>query len=287
MQGTFIGFNTATIKFEDKFLALMLKTKQQNQLCQNFYLQAPVLADLLLVLQNRMAKVLQRLDEKGESYKAELIAFNEQLLANTVPIELSEVEQPNPERRIISVTLKPGESWSTLILVLQNEQIASLRIDDMQVEALLFAIQRALTNSGDKQVIEYLGSSIDFLMLYALDLTKIQNVDYQQYRQDEWKLNLFSHYLGILFCCEVEDGKKIISGAVIKTSAAHPSEDENSIVLRLIAKSSKLKEVHAKYQPCQIFSQVIPSEPGKMLNLEECLRPLHAFYMETQAKINA
>ena len=27
MQGTFIGFNTASIKYEDKFLALMLKVK--------------------------------------------------------------------------------------------------------------------------------------------------------------------------------------------------------------------------------------------------------------------
>lgn len=35
MQGTFIGFNTASIKYEDKFLALMLKVKLSNQLCQS------------------------------------------------------------------------------------------------------------------------------------------------------------------------------------------------------------------------------------------------------------
>lgn len=40
MQGTFIGFNTASIKYEDKFLALMLKVKLSNQLCQSYYLQA-------------------------------------------------------------------------------------------------------------------------------------------------------------------------------------------------------------------------------------------------------
>jgi hypothetical protein len=37
---------------------------------------------------------------------------------------MAEIQQPNPERRIMSITLKPGETESTLILVLQNEQIA-------------------------------------------------------------------------------------------------------------------------------------------------------------------
>lgn len=282
MQGTFIGFNTASIKYEDKFLALMLKVKLSNQLCQSYYLQAQALTDLLLVLQHRMAIVLQRLNAEGESYKSELVAFNEQLIENTPVIDMPEVQQPNSERRVISITLKPGDTWSTLILVLQNEQIATLRIDDM-----LVGVQQSLKNAGDNELIKNLTSSLESLMLYALDLTNNKNVDYQQYIQDEWKLNLFSHYLGVLYCCDTEAGRKIISGAVIKTNAAHPSEQENSVVMRLIEKSPKLKEVHAKHQPCQIFSQIIPSQPGRMLSLEECLRPLHAFYMATQAKINA
>ncbi|MGP0745094.1 YjeJ family protein, partial [Escherichia coli] len=53
MQGTFIGFNTAGITFEDRFLALLLKIKQQNVPCQQYYLQAPILLDFLLILQNR------------------------------------------------------------------------------------------------------------------------------------------------------------------------------------------------------------------------------------------
>ncbi len=117
MQGTFIGFNTASIKYEDKFLALMLKVKLSNQLFQSYYLQAQALTDLLLVLQHRMAIVLQRLNAEGESYKSELVAFNEQLIENTPVIDMPEVQQPNPERRVISITLKPGATWSTLILV--------------------------------------------------------------------------------------------------------------------------------------------------------------------------
>ena len=39
-------------------------------------------------------------------------------------------------------------------------------------------------------------------------------------------------------------------------------------------------------EPCQIFSTIIPSQPGRMLSLEECLRPLHAFYLEKKAELS-
>ncbi len=104
---------------------------------------------------------------------------------------------------------------------------------------------------------------------------------------EDWKLNLFSHYLGVLYCCETDEGKKIVSGAVVKTSAPHLSELENNVVTRIIEKSPKLKAMHAELAPCQIFSTVIPSQPGRMLSLEECLRPLHAFYLEKKAELNA
>lgn len=287
MQGTFIGFNTAGITFEDRFLALLLKIKQPNGLCQQYYLQAPILLDLLLILQNRLLVTYKRLHEQGETYKEELIAYNESLIANIPAVEMAEIQQPNPERRIMSITLKPGETESTLILVLQNEQICTLCIEDRQVEALLTGIQQALKTVNDQAVIQYLSSNMDFLMCYAVDLTTQPNIDYQQYPQEEWKLNLFSHYLGALYCCETDEGKKIVSGAVVKTSAPHLSELENNVVMQLIEKSPKLKAMHAELAPCQIFSTIIPSQPGRMLILEECLRPLHAFYLEKKAELSA
>lgn len=287
MQGTFIGFNTAGITFEDRFLALLLKIKQQNGLCQQYYLQAPILLDLLLILQNRLLVTYKRLHEQGETYKEELIAYNESLIANIPAVEMAEIQQPNPERRIMSITLKPGETESALILVLQNEQICTLCIEDRQVEALLTGIQQALKTIDDQELMRYLTSSFDFLMCYTVDLTTQPNIDYQQYPQEEWKLNLFSHYLGVLYCCETDEGKKIVSGAVIKTSAPHLSELENNVVMQLIEKSPKLKAMHAALAPCQIFSTIIPSQPGRMLSLEECLRPLHAFYLEKKAELNA
>ena len=287
MQGTFIGFNTAGITFEDRFLALLLKIKQENGLCQQYYLQAPILLDLVLILQNRLLVTYKRLHEQGETYKEELIAYNESLIANIPAVEMAEIQQPNPERRIMSITLKPGETESTLILVLQNEQICTLCIEDRQVEALLAGIQQALKTVNDLDVINYLAANLDFLICYTVDLTTQPNIDYQQHPQEEWKLNLFSHYLGVLYCCETGEGKKIVSGAVVKTSVPHLSELENNIVMQLIEKSPKLKAMHAELAPCQIFSTIIPSQPGRMLSLEECLRPLHAFYLEKKAELSA
>ncbi|EIX9079368.1 YjeJ family protein [Klebsiella variicola] len=287
MQGTFIGFNTAGITFEERFLALLLKVKTGKGSDQLYYLQAPVLADLLLILQSRMVVILQRYEAEGEAYKDELITYNETLVANIPTVEMAEVQQPSPQRRIMSITLKAGETQSTLILMLQGGEINTLHIDDMQVEALIIGIQQALKTVGDQEVIQYLTSNMDFLICYAVDLTTQPNIDYQQHPQEDWKLNLFSHYLGVLYCCETDEGKKIVSGAVVKTSAPHLSEMENSVVMRTIEKSPKLKAMHAELAPCQIFSTIIPSQPGRMLSLEECLRPLHAFYLEKKAELSA
>lgn len=266
---------------------MLLKVKKENGFCEIYYLQAPVLADLLLILQSRMAVVFQRLENQGEAYKDELITYNEALVAHIPQVETAEIQQPSPERRIMSITLKPGETQSTLILVFQDEQISTLCIDDLQIEALIIGIQQALKTVGDLELVKYLSSNMDFLMCYTVDLTTQPNIDYQQYPQEEWKLNLFSHYLGVLYCCETEEGKKIVSGAVVKTSVPHLSELENNIVMQLIEKSPKLKAMHAELAPCQIFSTIIPSQPGRMLCLEECLRPLHAFYLEKKAELSA
>ncbi|WP_228291749.1 YjeJ family protein, partial [Klebsiella aerogenes] len=128
---------------------------------------------------------------------------------------------------------------------------------------------------------------LDFVLLYTVDLTTQPNIEYQQYAQEEWKLNLFNHHLAVLYSYEQEEGKKVLSGAVIKTSAAHQSDFEKSIALRLIEKSQKLKQVHNQHTPYQIFSKVIPSAPGQMLTRDECMLSLHEFYVATKAALEA
>lgn len=286
MQEKFIGFNTAGMKYDNRFLALMLKTSYQNQPAKIYYLQAQVLVDLLLVLQNRMLGVLQRLATEGDEFKAQIMSTNKALVENIPTVELSELQNPSPARRIMSITHKPAEKHSLLIVALQNEQIETLYIDDMHVEALLVGIQQALVKTDDKEIIEHIGSTLDFLLLYALDLSNTEQVQYQQYMHENWKVNLFTHYLNILFCCETTEGKKIVSGAVIKTSVPNPSDAEKNIAMRLLKISPKLNEVHAQRQPCQIFTQKIAAESGKVLNQEECLNNLKAFYLEKKVQFN-
>ena len=129
--------------------------------------------------------------------------------------------------------------------------------------------------------------NMDYLILYAADLASSKNIDYQQFQVEEWKLNLFSHYLAVLYCYQTEAGKKIMSGAVVKTSVPHPSDAENHIVLSAIERSPKLKTFNESFSLCQVFCRPIMAQQGKMLSLEECLRPLHAFFLEQQASLNA
>lgn len=69
MISTVLGFNTAIIKQNDNFLALALKIKRGDNICQTYYLQYATLNDLLIILNNQMQRVAHRLIEQGESYR--------------------------------------------------------------------------------------------------------------------------------------------------------------------------------------------------------------------------
>lgn len=283
MQGTFIGLNTAVIKYEDRFLALLLKLKDNNGGSSLYYIQAPVLIDLMLCLRYRLDNIAKRLEEQGDVYKDELIAATKLLLINTPQIEIPEVQQPIPERRVISFTPKSSKTTSTLVAMMANEEAAFIVIDDMHVEALMIAIQQALNHAGETQLLQLIGVNMTYLMLYAVDLTRGDDIDYQQQMHEQWKLDLFSHYLAVLYCYETEQGKKILAGAVIKTSVLHTSNEENQIVMLASKRNLKLKTLEEQYSLRQIFTRIIPSQPGKMLTLAECLTAVHAFFMEQQA----
>lgn len=287
MQNTITGINTAVIKYENHFLALMLKTQQSDGLYQHYYLQVPELASLLTILHNRMIVVSERLIVEGEAYGKKLRTFSDALVSHTPKIEAEELQQPNPERRVMSLMLKPGGSVSTLITTLQNDLITLLYIDDMLTGPLIVAIQQALLHAGETELIQYFASTVNHLMLYTTRLSSTEAMNYQQYPQDDWKQLLFTHHLAILFCFNTTEGKKILSGAVIKTSADHPSEEENSILLHTLEKYPTLQTTNEDKRACQIFSRIISAQPENILTREECLRSLHAFYLDTQASLNA
>lgn len=77
------------------------------------------------------------------------------------------------------------------------------------VEALILGIQQS-HHGRDTKLNEYLALALDFVPLYTVDLTTQPNIEYQQYAQEEWKLNLFNHHLGVLYSYEQEEGKNAL-----------------------------------------------------------------------------
>lgn len=287
MQGTIKGFNTAAIKNGEDLFALTLKIKEQDEQCQLYYLQPAVLFDLLQILMSRLTKIAQRVTNEEETYQKKLVTSSEALISNIPQIDISELQQPDSARRITSLTLKSGDTHFSMIAVLQNENVAVLRMDDTQVGVLLVGIQQALQNSGDKKLLAYINSHLDHLPLYATDMTGMPRIDYQQFEYPEWKHTLFSHHLAILYCFATEQGEQILSGAVIKTSVEHRSEREISIARLLAEKCPKLKAFSNKYPMTQVLTRMLPAPQGKIASLDECLMPLRSFCQEMQTNLDS
>ena len=282
MQGTIKGFNTATIKSGEELFALTLKIKQQDDRCEIYYLQPIIIFELIQILMSRLVKINQLLTSEGDTYQKKLAASCEALVSNTPQIDMSEVQQPNSARRITSLTLKPGDNHFSMIAELPNESIAILALDDTQVGAMLIGIQHALNNSGDTKLQNYINSYLDHIILFAADMTGMPRIDYQQFEYPEWKHTLFSHHLAVLYCFATEQGEKILSGAVIKTSVEHRSEREVSIARLLAERCPKLKAFSDKYPMTQVMTRVIPAPQGKIASLDDCLLPLRTFCQEMQ-----
>lgn len=287
MSKAIIGFNTAAIKYEERFMALALKVETPDHQFETYYLQAPIVLDLLMALQNRMGIIARRVAEQGDSYKEQLVAANEALVKNVPQFEMAEVNQPDPNKRIMTLVLKAKEGNFALTAIQQDEQVANLHIDDMHAEFLMTAVLQSLKATGDEEAFQQVAALLDFIVLYNVDLSDLNKMDYQQILHEGWKQRLFSHHLGVLYCFETEEGKKVLSGIIVKTNAAHHSEEEKNIVQKIALLNTGLKTLREKYTLCQIFSTVIPAQPDKILTMEECLRPLHAFCVDIQAKLNA
>lgn len=70
-----------------------------------------------------MAVIFQRLENQGEAYKDELITYNEAVVANIPQVEMAEIQQPSPERRIMSITLKPRNTVNVNLYFRMNRLV--------------------------------------------------------------------------------------------------------------------------------------------------------------------
>lgn len=280
------GLNTAPIKQGDHLFLMAFKISgTENNGCL-FYMQLTTLVDLLIILRSRITKVAQRLVERGNKYEKK-IKSDIDILNNNIPeIYYSEVSQPNSMQLVTSIAPKFKDEAISLIIAMQNEKIITKEINDTQVEFFILAIQKAIETINDKETLNILGSLLDFLLLYSVDLTNLDFLNYKEINHELWKHNLYSEYLAVLYCFETERGKVILSGAIIKANAQYDSQEVQHIIHKVAALTPMLKKIQEKYTLYKSFCQKITSDSGQILTKEACLTQLHSFCLKTQAQLN-
>lgn len=279
------GINTAPIKQGDHLFLMTFKVKDANDSSRIFYMQIATLVDFLILLRSIMIKVSERIIANGDIYKIKAQADIESLTINIPEIVSAEVMQPNPENLVTSLTPKFKDEKFTLIVMLQNEKVITLEINDTQVEFIIMAIQKAIEAIDDKETMQVIGSLLDFLLCYSVDLSNLEYLNYKEIKHEFWKLHLFSDYLTVLYCFETERGKEILAGTVIKTNAQPETQEVESIVQRVAHLTPMLKALQEKYPLCQIFCQRISALPTQVLTKKECLDPLYTFCLKTQGAL--
>ena len=280
------GLNTAPIKQGDHLFLMAFKISgTENNGCL-FYMQLTTLVDLLIILRSRITKVAQRLVECGNKYEKK-IKSDIDILNNNIPeIYYSEVSQPNSMQLVTSIAPKFKDEAISLIIAMQNEKIITIEINDTQVEFFILAIQKAIETINDKETLYILDSLLHFLLLYSVDLTNLDFLNYKEINHELWKHNLYSEYLAVLYCFETERGKVILSGAIIKANAQYDSQEVQHIIHKVAALTPMLKKIQEKYTLYKSFCQKITSDSGQILTKEACLTQLHSFCLKTQAQLN-
>lgn len=280
------GLNTAPIKQGDHLFLMAFKISgTENNDCL-FYMQLTTLVDLLIILRSRITKVAQRLVERGNKYEKKIKSDIDILNKNIPEIYYSEVSQPNSMQLVTSIAPKFKDEAISLIIAMQNEKIITIEINDTQVEFFILAIQKAIETINDKETLNILGSLLDFLLLYSVDLTNLDFLNYKEINHELWKHNLYSEYLAVLYCFETERGKVILSGAIIKANAQYDSQEVQHIIHKVAALTPMLKKIQEKYTLYKSFCQKITSDSGQILTKEACLTQLHSFCLKTQAQLN-
>lgn len=280
------GLNTAPIKQGDHLFLMAFKISgTENNDCL-FYMQLTTLVDLLIILRSRITKVAQRLVERGNKYEKKIKSDIDILNKNIPEIYYSEVSQPNSMQLVTSIAPKFKDEAISLIIAMQNEKIITIEINDTQVEFFILAIQKAIETINDKETLNILGSLLDFLLLYSVDLTNLDFLNYKEIKHELWKHNLYSEYLAVLYCFETERGKVILSGAIIKANAQYDSQEVQHIIHKVAALTPMLKKIQEKYTLYKSFCQKITSDSGQILTKEACLTQLHSFCLKTQAQLN-
>lgn len=277
------GINTGVIRQKNEFVALALKIKEPRNKESLFFLSPLGLRDLLIALESRLHAKHQLSEEARLQYEKERDKASKKMHENIPLIQEDELKNADINRRINSLMLvgDKGESLA-FSLTLHDGQTHQLLINELQIQVLAHAIIHAINNAGMQELALRITSLLDFLPLYDVDCQQNDNLEYDSYTQPEWKLNLFNHYLAIIYRYKDEKGKAQFCGSVVKTRALSGSKEAEAITRRLLDFSPRLKKLAGV--PCQVFVRTLTGDKTQKLNQDQCLRALHHLRVQSAHK---
>lgn len=266
--------NTGVIRQGNAFVALALKIKEQKNKESLFFFPALVLRDLLIALESRLAALHQRQGDELQKYEKARDKAGKKMLDNVPALLEEELRHADVNFRVDGLELsKNGKDELTVTLKLHRGESIELTINELQIDLLVKAIIHSINNAGMKELALRISSLLDFLPLYDADCQEKGSLEYDFYDQAQWKHDLFSHYLALLYRFTDKEGKECFSGSIVKTRTPSGSKEAQAISRRLLDFSPRLKKLAGT--PCQVYVRTLAANNGQQLTQEQCLRALY------------
>ena len=266
--------NTGVIRQGNAFVALALKIKEQKNKESLFFFPALVLRDLLIALESRLAALHQLQGDELQKYEKAREKAGKKMLDNVPALLEEELRHADANFRVDGLELsKNGKDELTVTLKLHRGESIELTINELQIDLLVKAIIHSINNAGMKELALRISSLLDFLPLYDADCQEKGSLEYDFYDQAQWKHNLFSHYLALLYRFTDKEGKECFSGSIVKTRTPSGSKEAQAISRRLLDFSPRLKKLAGT--PCQVYVRTLAANNGQQLTQEQCLRALY------------
>lgn len=272
------GFNIGVLLHQDKFLAIAFKVREENDSESIFYMQAAVLKDFLMLLQNRLVSISKNLFFDASDYNKS-VGDESQSLLNEVPVmSMEDIQNPNTDKRVVTLSASFIDNGVKILFALKNGDFFHFNIRDTQMSFIILALGQAIKNSGMTDISSYLTTGLDFIPLYAVIFKSDGNLSYSQFEIDTWKLDIFSNY--ILLVYRTNETEKFCCGGVVKTNANLNSEELNSIAMAFASSSPKIKEHYPLIE--NYHAEYLILNKKNMPSTKEALQPLAEFHKRLQ-----
>lgn len=277
------GVNTGVIRQKDTFIALALKIREPRNKESLFFFSVMELRDLLIALESRLWQKQQINADERQNYEKARDKANKKMVENIPELQVEELKNADINRRIKTLSLISNQGEDLIFaLTLHDGSQCELQVNELQIEMIARTIIHAINNAEMLELAQRMTSLLDFLPLFDVDCQDNGNLEYDSYDQPEWKHNLFSHYLAVIYRYQDQEGKEQFCGSIVKSRAPSGGKEVEGITRRLLDFSPRLKKI--AQTPCQVSVRTLTANSSQQLTQEQCLRALHHLRVQTAQK---